>query len=90
MELNPQKSIFNYLKNQLTEHNGFKEFGPNSLIFEDGSDKILVYINSCNLVIVHDGPNVDHGIEMIQIVGVRDLDEDDINTMYLQPILDRF
>jgi len=90
MESNPQKSIFKYLKKQLTQHNGFKEFGPNSLIYEDESDKILVYVNSCNLVIIHDGSNMDHGIEMIQVVGVRDSDEDDINAMYLQPILHRF
>jgi len=90
MELNPQKSIFNYLKKQLTKHNGFKEFGPNSLIFEDETNNIVVYINSCNLVIIHDGPNMDHGMEMIQVVGVRESDEDEINAMYLQPILHRF
>ena len=89
MKLNAQKSIFKYLKSQLTKHNGFKEFGPNSLIFEDESDKILVYVNYSNLVIIHDGPNMNHGMEMIQVVGVRDRDEDDINAIYLQPILHR-
>jgi len=90
MKLNPQKSILKYLKKQLIKHNGFKKFGPNSLIYEDITDKIIVYVNSCNLVILHDGPNIDHGIEIIQIVGVRNSDKDEINARYLQPILHRF
>ena len=90
MGLNPQKNIYNYLKKQLIKYNGFNEFGPNSLVFESETDKIIVYVNSCNLIIIHDGPNMDDGMEMIQVVGVRASDEEDINAIYLQPILHRF
>lgn len=90
VELSSQKSIFKYLKKQLTNNNGFKEFGPNSLIFESEIDKIIVYINSCNLIIIHDGPYVNHGMEMIQVFELTELEEDEMNAMYLQPILYRF
>ena len=90
MGLNPQKNIYNYLKKQLIKYNGFNEFGPNSLVFESETDKIIVYVNSCNLIIIHDGPNMDDGMEMIQVVGVRESDEEAINAIYLQPILHRF
>lgn len=90
MKLEPHIRILNYLKKELIKHNNFKEFGENSLIFNGEVDKILIYINSCNLTIIHDGLNVNHGIEMIQILDSIDEDDSAINEVYLQPILHKF
>jgi len=90
MKLKPHKYIYKYIKKKLIKHNNFKKFGPNSLIYKDKTDQIIIYVNSSNLIIIHDGENVDHGIEMIQVIGVRKSDKDIINAMYLQPILHRF
>jgi len=90
MELKSHKYIYKYIKKKLIKHNNFKKFGPNSLIYKDEIDQIIVYINACNMIIIHDGKNVHHGIESIQIVTVEKSDKDIINAMYLQPILHRF
>ena len=87
--------LYDYLKNKLSQ-NEFREFGPNTLIHEDDTDKIIIYITKENMVMIHDGTGVVHGMEMIQITEdpsnfdtKKDM-EDWFNHKYLQRILGRF
>ena len=82
-------SVIEYLKGTLVKNNNFRELGPHSLIYEDDVDKIVVYVNGQNLVIIHDGRDVIDNLEMIPLIG--DLgDEEVLDQMYLQPILHKF
>jgi len=87
-------SVIAYLKAILVDdperkNYRFRMLGPNSLIYEDDIDKIVVYVNKENLVILHDGENVIQNMEMIPLVGSLD-NEEAMNQEFLQPILAKF
>jgi hypothetical protein len=80
------EQVFSYLSRKLAV-NGFRVLGPHTLLFETEQDKVVVYVGVSNVCIVHDGPHVVHGIELIQILG--ETEDEAFDNLYLQPILQR-
>lgn len=101
-----KKFLYNFLEENLvlnmeTPHK-FSKLGPNSLIFSDDVDKIVIYLNDKDMIIIHDGDHVIDSIETIKISPFIDsiVDNADgkisehmenfINLRYLQPVLHKF
>lgn len=90
-----RKALIKYLSHHLTDPNRgsrrFRMLGPNTLICEDERDKVVIYVNQSNLIIINDGENVFDGIEMIPMIPFDEEKEaDEMNSYYLQPILHKF
>lgn len=77
------QQLINFLENTLIPTKGFRKLGKNSFIYEDNKDKIVVYVNTASLIIIHDGEEVISNFSVLPIAS-------DEPSFYYQTIISRF
>lgn len=89
--LSANEQLIKYLEINLVKQ--FRKFGSNSFICEETKNKIFIYINKSNVLIVHDGIFVLHGSEMLDLIDFRNISKSEneilesYNQMYLKKII---
>ncbi len=82
------QDFIDYLEARIVPNNNFRKISPRCFLYEDAVDKIFVYIQDKNILIVNDGDNVVDGISYLKINFTES--DDLVFNSYRQDILSLF